>query len=510
MNMRLGLPTSGRANPTVPILIGSAARLCDVLRMLRCGIGWAIFGGLVGLSRVAGATTVAGGSLSVDTVWTVPNSPYLVQGDLTVPSGKTLTIQPGVEVQFLQGDTLASGLDAGRTELAINGTLLAQGTAASPIVFHSAGSMEVSVWYGVVAGATASSVVLSHVDIENALRGVENRAPGSVLALSSSLLRYNAFAIWLRNGNITLDSLLITENDYAGLQAVTEGAANVTFLLQNSLVASNKLTGVLLSGTSGQTVQATLENSTVNGNGTGVKASGQSAGQATMTIRNCIISSNLTLGVNVQPGGLASATTTYSDVWGNGTDFGEATAGTGCVSVDPLFAAAPANLQLTATSPCRDIGSETLAPSHDYLGIARPQGQGFDLGAYEYPVAGGGASGAGGGGAGGTSAGSGGMSGAGVAGNAGNAGAVVAGSGGLPASGGASASAGAANQAGNSASAGASGVPGSAGESATAEPGSTISDAGCGCAVAGLRGNNRLWLGLGALALFAFKRRKRA
>jgi len=189
--------------------------------MFRSGLGWAIFFGLVGLSRVAGATTVAGGLLTVDTVWTAANSPYLVQGDLTVPSGKTLTIQAGVEVQLVQGDSQNAGLDTARTELTINGTLLAQGSAASPIVFHAAGSTASSVWYGMVAGATASSVVLTHVDIENALRGVENDAPGSVLALSSSLLKYNYFALWLQNGNITLDSLLIS-NGFAGVQAVTQ------------------------------------------------------------------------------------------------------------------------------------------------------------------------------------------------------------------------------------------------------------------------------------------------
>jgi hypothetical protein len=496
--------------------------------MFRSGLCWAILVGLVGLSRVAGATTVAGGSLSLDTVWTAANSPYVLQGDLTVPSGKTLTIQPGVEVQLMQGDTLASGLDAGRTELTINGTLLAQGSAQSPIVFHYPGSTAISLWYGVVAGATASSVVLTHVDIENALRGIDNRAPGNVLALSSSLLSYNGWAIWLQNGNITLDSLLITGNQFAGVQAVTQAAADVTFLLQNSVVSSNTQSGVTLVGVSGHTVQATLESSTVNANSGGIQASVQSTGQATVTIRNCIVSSNQAFGINAQAGGLASATITYSDVWGNGANFANTSAGTGCVSVDPLFVASPSNLQLTATSPCRDIGSPALAPDHDYLGAPRPQGTGFDLGAYEYPAAVGGAggggagqggSGAGAGGtntsvggtnasAGGTNASAGDTSGAGVAGNAG---ADDAGSGGEPASAGASASAsGAANEAGNSASAGESAVLGSAGDSSTAGASPSSSDSGCGCAVVGSRTNNELWLALGALALFAFKRGKRA
>src|SRR5262245_58818680 len=59
-----------------------------------------------------------------DTNWTAANSPYVIPSSLTVPGGVTLTIDPGVTVLFNQG-----------TGLTINGRLLAEGTAANPIVF---------------------------------------------------------------------------------------------------------------------------------------------------------------------------------------------------------------------------------------------------------------------------------------------------------------------------------------------------------------------------------------
>ncbi len=40
------------------------------------------------------------GVISEDTVWTQANSPYEVVGNVTVSSGVTLTIEPGVEVHM--------------------------------------------------------------------------------------------------------------------------------------------------------------------------------------------------------------------------------------------------------------------------------------------------------------------------------------------------------------------------------------------------------------------------
>ncbi len=39
---------------------------------------------------------------------------------------------------------------------------------------------------------------------------------------------------------------------------------------------------------------------------------------------------------------------------------------------------------LVGGSPAIDVGSSTNAPNHDYDGVARPQGGGYDIGAYEY------------------------------------------------------------------------------------------------------------------------------
>ena len=74
----------------------------------------------------------------------------------------------------------------------------------------------------------------------------------------------------------------------------------------------------------------------------------------------------------------SSATVTYSCVEGTWD-------GTGNIDADPLFTdAANGDYSLTAGSSCIDAGTADGAPDTDILGIARPQGSGYDMGAYEY------------------------------------------------------------------------------------------------------------------------------
>ncbi len=59
--------------------------------------------------------------------------------------------------------------------------------------------------------------------------------------------------------------------------------------------------------------------------------------------------------------------------------------GTGNISADPLFANQSAgDYHLQANSPCIDAGTSSNAPATDFEGTTRPQGSGFDMGAYEY------------------------------------------------------------------------------------------------------------------------------
>src|SRR5262245_27449859 len=84
------------------------------------------------VSAAAAQTFVPGGNL-INQTWTPAGSPYIVQGDVLVPFGSTLTIQPGTTVLAASSDTAAAGIDHSRVEITINGTLSCVGTAAAPI-----------------------------------------------------------------------------------------------------------------------------------------------------------------------------------------------------------------------------------------------------------------------------------------------------------------------------------------------------------------------------------------
>ncbi|NLV44139.1 MAG: PASTA domain-containing protein [Candidatus Hydrogenedentes bacterium] len=58
-------------------------------------------------------------------------------------------------------------------------------------------------------------------------------------------------------------------------------------------------------------------------------------------------------------------------------------AGEGNIDADPLFTDVAGIVSLREGSPCLDAGTATGAPGSDILGVARPQGGGHDMGAYE-------------------------------------------------------------------------------------------------------------------------------
>ena len=58
--------------------------------------------------------------------------------------------------------------------------------------------------------------------------------------------------------------------------------------------------------------------------------------------------------------------------------------GTNYIQADPLFNNPPTDFSLQSGSPAINAGSATAAPATDYIGTSRPQGVGYDIGAYEY------------------------------------------------------------------------------------------------------------------------------
>ncbi|WP_306641186.1 right-handed parallel beta-helix repeat-containing protein [Sanyastnella coralliicola] len=118
-----------------------------------------IFAFLALLSVSALAIDVPGGNVSG--TWTADNNPYVVQGDIRIPEGETLLIEPGVEVQF-----------AGAYFLRVVGNLHANGAVGDSITFTS--STGNNLWRGLRVDSLAASsdtVRIHHCRITNMQQG---------------------------------------------------------------------------------------------------------------------------------------------------------------------------------------------------------------------------------------------------------------------------------------------------------------------------------------------------
>jgi parallel beta-helix repeat protein len=97
---------------------------------------------LAGLPKLVNAQEYVGGMLTADAVYSKALNPYIVTEPLIVPAGITLTIEPGVQLNFMV-----------RTSLRIEGgTLIADGTENNRIIFtaHGASGENEKIWDGIV------------------------------------------------------------------------------------------------------------------------------------------------------------------------------------------------------------------------------------------------------------------------------------------------------------------------------------------------------------------------
>jgi hypothetical protein len=334
----------------------------------------------------AHATTIAGGNV-INQTWTAAGSPYIVQGDVTVPSGAFLNINAGTVVEFASTDGQASGLDTARVELIVKGTLSVNGTAASPVIFEAQSGTTPSTWYGIELNAAATSVTIAHAQIRHAVYGVQSAATGTVLTVSHLTVDTSPYGVYSTDGSPTFDAVRATNCNY-GFYFTGKGTPSLT----NAIAAQNSAYGIFAAAQTGP-LTLSVVNATIHGNVNIGLAIGSASPSFTTTVtgQNLLVTSNTTVGVLRDTSlGPTVATVTYSDVWNNGANYVSVAPGIGSISSNPNYVAPPTNVHLNAGSVAIDVGNGTGAPSHDYDGVSRPLdgdgigGAAYDMGAYEY------------------------------------------------------------------------------------------------------------------------------
>jgi hypothetical protein len=159
------------------------------------------------------ADTTISSNITTDTTWTLAGSPYIVTGYITVQgatsAGATLTIEPGVQVRFNSGRYLNIGASSGNP-----GALIAQGTAAAPIIFTSnqatpsAGYWNTIRFYNTADDAAST---LEHCAIQYAVNGV-NIQQASPTIRNTTISNSSSYGINIANGAPTIDSCQFSAN----------------------------------------------------------------------------------------------------------------------------------------------------------------------------------------------------------------------------------------------------------------------------------------------------------
>jgi hypothetical protein len=444
------------------------------------------------IARHAGAETVISGGNVGGQRWSPPGNPYFIRGDVAVPVGTTLTIDPGVIVEFNSSDLASAGDDPTRVEFVVSGNLIVSGTAA-PVTFRARSGTGTGVWFGIrlidaSASPPAATATIDGAIFRNAQTAIQTRTR-SALNFHGLTFEANVVGIETGSGGAVLDQITATGNG-TGVslrgpgtlsRSNLSGSVRATGLLGAGVhvynltpgrvriidstfdrnyynvhvnmgvpeivncVSTNAQYGLYTSGATSTTDGVLVTNSTFDGNYYNVY---------NLTNRTDVVNSILTNGYYGIVGypELSPSTISYSNVWNNSTaNFTRVTQGTGVLSVDPRYVSA-SDRRLQSSSPCIDSGIgpnvASTVPDHDLDSRPRPaNGDGtvdadgfeYDMGAYESPavVVGGmgGIGGAGGmgGGAGGASGfgGAGGASGFGAGGGAGGAGGISGGAGGI-------------------------------------------------------------------------------
>jgi parallel beta-helix repeat protein len=186
---------------------------------------------LVAASTLASADTNVTEDITVDTTWDLAGSPYIINQDISVLSGSTLTIDPGVTVKV---DSLS------RLRTDSGGSIVAVGSQGSEILFTSGkDSPAPNDWWGVCPWQPSSSV-FSYCILEYGRYNLysDHSSP----TISSCISRYGYLAAFFcEDASPTITGCTATDSQF-GIR-ISNGSPTIT-----SCSITNTETGLYIDG----------------------------------------------------------------------------------------------------------------------------------------------------------------------------------------------------------------------------------------------------------------------
>jgi hypothetical protein len=223
-------------------------------------------------------TNIQGGEVSG--TWTSADSPYHINGEITIPNDSTLTIEPGVEVVFM-----------GHYKFNVQGRLLAVGTQKDSIRFTA--EDKVAGWHGIRFNQTPNTNDTCKVLYCSFKYGKANT--GSGFDRCGGAILINAFDKVLVS-NCLFESNM---NSGEGWSPVIEGGAVIYVYLASSIIANNTFSNN--SGSKGSAVACitcpnVIVSNNVFSNNSGTFAPIVYASNSSGSISGNIISNNVAAG----------------------------------------------------------------------------------------------------------------------------------------------------------------------------------------------------------------------
>jgi len=186
-----------------------------------------------------------------DTRWNLEESPYIIERDLVIDKGASLTISSGVRIiirkpKLFDTITQYDATDSVLVSIRVKGALSCIGKRDQHVQFIPQSSSKSTFgWYGIVFdNAPGDFAEIAFTDIVNAYRAISVRQ--STPVIRNNIIEYNHIGIYCSvNGNAKIYNNIITGNFLAGIH-VREANPHIA----NNIIFNNQNNGVLCDGKS--------------------------------------------------------------------------------------------------------------------------------------------------------------------------------------------------------------------------------------------------------------------